>query len=177
MSTRDYYLRKAKRSGRDEDWSWDLAQVTNGFIYKQLQKLKASKATGLDGVPSRLLKDSAVTISAFLTHIVNLSITSQRIPHDWKHAKVIPLYKEGARDDIDNYRPISILPVVLKILQRAVQQQLVDYLESRVLFSRYQCRFRRKYLTQSAITFLGDSVRRNSWSVNRCYLHRLPYGI
>ena len=98
-----------------------LAQVTNSFIYKQLLLLKASKATGLDGIPSRLLKDSAVTITIFLTHIVNLSITTQRIPHDCKHAKVIPLYKVGARDEIDNCRPTSILPVVSKILERAVQ--------------------------------------------------------
>ena len=97
----------------------------------------------------------------FLTHIVNLSITSQRISHDWKHAEDIPLYKEGTRDDIDNYRPISILPVVSKILERAAQQQLVDYLESRGLFCRYQCGFLRKYSTQSAITFLRDSIRRN----------------
>ena len=68
-----------------------LARVTNSFIYKQLLQLKASKVTGLDGVPSRLLKDSAVTIRIFLTHIVNLSIRSQRIPHDWKPAKVTPL--------------------------------------------------------------------------------------
>ena len=90
-----------------------------------------------------------------------MSITCQRIPHDWKHAKVIPLYKEGARDENDNYRPISILPVVSKILERAVQQQLVDYLESHGLFSRYQSGFRHKYSTQSAITFLCDSIRRN----------------
>ena len=132
-----------------------LGQVTNGFIYKQLQTLKVSKATTLDGVPSRLLKDSALTINIFLTYIVNLSITSQRIPHDWKHAKVIPLYKEGARDNIDIYRPISILAVMSKILERAVQQQLVDYLELHNFFFRYQCGFCRKYLTQS------DSIRRN----------------
>ena len=61
---------------------------------------------------------------------------SQCIPHDWKHDKVIPLFKDGVRDDIDNYRPISILPVVSTILERAVQQQLVDHLESQNLFSR-----------------------------------------
>ena len=78
-----------------------------------------------------------------------------------EHAKVIPLFKDGVRDDIDNYHPISILPVVSKILERAVQQQLVDHLESHNLFSRYQCGFRRKYSTQSTITFLTDSIRRN----------------
>ena len=131
------------------------------FVPSLLTWHQSTKATGLDGLPSRLLKDSAVTISVLITHIINLSITTQCIPHVWKHAKAIPLFKDGVRDDIDNYRPISILPVVSKILERAVQQQLVDHLESHNHFSRYQCGFRRKHSTQSAITLLTDSIRRN----------------
>ena len=50
----------------------------------------------------RLRKDIAVTISVLITHVINLSITSQCIPHDWKHAKVIPLFNDGVRGDIDN---------------------------------------------------------------------------
>ena len=138
-----------------------LALVSNGFIHKQLAESKVSKATGLGGLPFRLLKVSVVTISVRFTHIANLLITTQCVPHDWKHTKVISLYKDGARDDIDNYRPISILSVVSKILERAVQQRLVDYLESRDLFSRYQCEFRRKYSAQTGITFLTDSIRRS----------------
>ena len=68
------------------------------FTNHELVQLKASKATGLDGLPFRLLKDSVVTTSVFLTHIVNLSITTQCIPYDWNHAKVIPLYKDSVRD-------------------------------------------------------------------------------
>ena len=87
-----------------------LGTSTNSFIYKQLLQLKASKATGLDGVSFGLLKDGAVTISVFLTRINYFSITSQHVPHDWKHAKVIPLYKEGARRH--RHCSVSILPVV-----------------------------------------------------------------
>ena len=99
-----------------------------------------------------------------ITHIVNLSIKiavgfSGLL--DWKHAKVVPLFKDGARDDMDNYRPISILPILLKILERAVQFQLVEILETYKLFSKFQCGFRRKHSTQSAITFFTDTIRRN----------------
>ena len=73
-----------------------LALVSNGFIRKQLAESKVSKATGLGGLPFRLLKVSAVTISVRFTHIANLSITTQCVPHDWKHTNVIPLYKDGA---------------------------------------------------------------------------------
>ena len=68
-----------------------LSPVSNGFMCKELKQLKTAKATGLDGVPARLLKDGALNISAPLTHIVNLSISTQRVPQDWKHAKVLPL--------------------------------------------------------------------------------------
>ena len=138
-----------------------LSDISNTFVFKQLSQLKASKATGLDGIPARLLKDSASFISPMITHIVNLSIKSQSVPQEWKHAKVVPLFKDGARDDMDNYRPISILPILSKILERAVQFQLVEFLETHKLFSKFQCGFRRNHSTQSAITFLTDTIRRN----------------
>ena len=56
-----------------------MAPVTNGFVCKQLLQLRATKATGLDGLPSRLLKDSAVPISVLITHVINLSITTQSV--------------------------------------------------------------------------------------------------
>ena len=51
------------------------------------------------------------------------------IPDDWKTAKVIPIFKSGTRTDPGNYRPISVLPALSKILERAVHSQLIDYLE------------------------------------------------
>lgn len=115
-----------------------MASFTNSWLsqrYQRQQVLVASR--------SGLLKVSVVTISVRFTHIANLLITTQCVPHDWKHTKVISLCKDGARDDIDNYRPISILSVVSKILERAVQQRLVVY------------------SAQTGITFLTDSIRRS----------------
>ena len=77
-----------------------LALVSNGFIHKQLAESKVSKATGLGGLSFRLLKVSVVTISERFTHIANLLITTQCVPYDWKHTKVISLYKDGARDEV-----------------------------------------------------------------------------
>ena len=140
---------------------FQLSAVSNGFVYKYLTQLKASKATGLDCIPARLLKDGAIYITASLTYIINLSISTQQFPQEWKHSKIIPLYKDGSREDMDNYRPISVLPVTSKILEKAVHQQLVDYLEKNTLLSDYQCGFRKKHSTQSAVTFLTDSIRKN----------------
>ena len=94
-----------------------------------------------------------------ITHIVNLALNKIAIGSSGleTYAKVVPLFK----DDMDNYCPIYILPILSKILERAVQFQLVEFLETHKLFSKLQCGFRSKHLTQSAITFFTDTVRRN----------------
>ena len=62
---------------------------------------------------------------------------------------------------MDNYQPISILPVVSKLLKKAVQSQLVNYLETNNLFPNCQHGFRRHHSNQSAITFFTDTIRKN----------------
>ena len=81
-----------------------------------------SKATGLDIIPERLLKDGAPIISERLTHIVNLSFLSGVVPDDWKTSKVGPLFKSGNRKVMDRYRPTSILPVISKVAEKVVYQ-------------------------------------------------------
>ena len=63
---------------------FSLKPVTAAFVHRQLRRLKTSKGTGLDGIPARLLKDAAPSISAPLTVIINLSISSAVLPEEWK---------------------------------------------------------------------------------------------
>ena len=98
--------------------SFSLSFVSRRFIREQLTSLKASKSTGLDGISSRFLKDGADVITDPVLHIVNLSISSEVVPSDFKMARVKPLFKKGSRLDVGNYRPVSILPVLSKILER-----------------------------------------------------------
>ena len=60
------------------------------------------KTTGLDGLSAQLLKDSAFVIADCVTHLINLPFTSGVVPSEWKHAKVVPLFKSGNKDDLDN---------------------------------------------------------------------------
>ena len=88
------------------------------FIKKHLKKLKRNKAAGLDDLPPGMLKDSCDYIAKPL---YPLSLTTSIVPSEWKKAKVIPLYKSGLVNAPENYRPISILPILSKLLERAVQ--------------------------------------------------------
>ena len=87
-------------------------------IIKYLLSLNVSKSTGLDGLSARFLKDGAGQISSALAHIINLSLYSGRIPDDMKTARVVPLYKKNSKSEPGNYRPVSILTVVSKILEK-----------------------------------------------------------
>ena len=73
---------------------------------------------------ARLLKDAAPVIAKPITlYLVNLNISSALILAEWKDVRVTPSFKSGARKDVNNYRPISVLPLVSKIMERAIQVQ------------------------------------------------------
>ena len=134
--------------------------VSKLFVEKQLSTLKRNKATGADGIPPKLLKDAASGISAPLSFIINLSLRTSSIPTDWKLAKVVPLHKKGDSSLQSNYRPISVLSVCSKILERAVHHQLIDFLEKEQLFSNNQYGYRKHRSTEHATIFLTDNIRK-----------------
>ena len=105
-----------------------LATVSTDEVFKRLSALQPHKATGLDKIPSKFLKDSAASIAPIITHIVNLSIKQGRVPQDFKIAKVTPLYKKGSKLDPGNYRPISILSSISKVMEKIVYEQVEKYL-------------------------------------------------
>ena len=126
--------------------SFVLQPVSQNFIFKQLKDLKVKKATGLDGISARFLKDGASVIAA-----TNVSLSTGIVPCDWKMARVVPLYKSGGHESMDNYRPISILPVMSKIMEKAVNVQLQRYLQRFDLLSPFQAGFRQHHSTESAV--------------------------
>ena len=138
-----------------------FSEVRPGDVITILKNLKPSKAAGHDNIPPRLIKDGAEELTAPITYLANLSLQSSLFPTSEKIAKITPVYKSSDRSLLDNYRPISILPVFSKVLERIVYNQLSDYLESNDLFSPYQFGFRRGRPTQHAVTYLTDKIREN----------------
>ncbi len=110
-----------------------------------------NKSTGLDGIPARFLKDAAEVVARPLTHIINLSIRTQIFPDKMKMAKVKPLYKKKSRLQAGNYRPVSVLSVPSKILEKAVFKQLNGYLTANDLLYYFQSGFRGKYSTDTCL--------------------------
>ena len=108
--------------------SFELRTVSHSFVLQQICALKRNKAIGLDRISARLLKCASRTITPSITKLLNLSIATNEFPNIWKCAKVTALFKAGNRTSPSDYRPISILPTLSKILERAVHYQFYQYL-------------------------------------------------
>ena len=100
--------------------------ITN--VYQSLSRLSSKKATGIDKISCKILKIAATAIADPLTYICNQAITLSSFPNEWKMARAIPLYKSGHRNTPGNYRSISILPTISKIMERILYDQLYTYL-------------------------------------------------
>ena len=135
--------------------------VTNAEVEKVIKSIKRSKATGIDDLPPGLIKDAASVISVPLSHIINLSLETGNFPQEWKVAKISPLLKSGSTTNFDNYRPISILSLVSKVIEKIVHKQFMKFLDENKLLSTRQFGFREKMSTELAATLLLDDVRKN----------------
>ena len=136
--------------------------VKESEILKELRNLKQRKESGLDNFTPGLLKDAALVLTNPLTFIINLSLETGVVPSEWKVAKVIPLYKSGSQAEIDNYRPISILPTLSKILEKIVYKQLMAHLARHNLRFEYQFGFRPNRSTELAVTYFTDFIRKEA---------------
>lgn len=134
--------------------------VSENEVFKHLKKLNRKCAVGLDEIPSLFLKDIAPVIAKPLTHIINCSLLSGVVPDEFKQARVVPIYKSGSRKNFDNYRPISILPAISKVLEKCVHSQIMDHLESNNLLSQNQFGFRKHPSTDLATVWFSDQLRR-----------------
>ena len=132
--------------------------LTNlSFIRTFLTNLNVNKSTGLDKIGPRILKLSANVLAPSLLYIVNKSLITGEFPCLWKEAKIKPLFKSGAKDDKNNYRPISIHPTVSKLIEKWVENKFSEYLNEYDLLHQSQSGFRSNHSTESAIVRMIDS--------------------
>ena len=137
---------------------FQLKQTTEDIVLKLLKNIDISKAAGVDNLPGRFLKDGAVILAKPVTEICNLSIKSKIFPDPCKLAKLKPIFKKGSRMDPSNYRPISLLPLISKIFEKIVHDQMIDYLAQYNILYKYQSCFRANHLTDLCLSYLNDKI-------------------
>ena len=150
-------LRNFCKSKLSENTTFSISPIEKEKVLKLLSTMDSSKATGTDNIGPRLLKVAAPYISNDITHICNQSIRKSTFPRKWKEAKISPLHKNGPHDDVNNYRPISILPVLSKVLEKHVHDCLSAYLNEHNLLHKTQSGFRSQHSCETALVHMIDS--------------------
>ena len=131
-----------------------LTPTTPGDIIAIISSFKSKASSGHDGVAYTLVKDLKHALSFPLSVRINNSLTMGLVPNIAKLAKIIPIYKAKDKKNISNYRPISILPVISKILEKVVHKHLYTFLEKNKVLYASQCGFRKNRSTVYDITEL-----------------------
>ena len=115
--------------------SFEFECVGVSEVEKVMQNLASKNSSGHDGISARFLKKILSIITPPLTHIVNQSLCTGIFPDRLKIAKVVPLSKKGDQHLLDNHRPISLLPVICKVFDKIVYNQLFKYFTDNIFFT------------------------------------------
>ncbi len=159
IDTSDYNFETYITNTKSEFSAFQPVTVSN--VCRLLDGISNNKATGIDKISCKIFKLAAPAISDSLILIFNQAITLSTFPDEWKMARVIPLHKSGQRNIPGNYRPISVLPAISKIMERILYDQLYNYLTKFELLSDSQFGFRKFHSTATALL---DCT--NDWYVN-----------
>ena len=122
------------------------------------KSLKRNKAAGFDDLSSNIIIDAYDSLKNILFHIFKVSIKQGIFPDRLKIAKVTPIFKSGAKDNVSNYRPISILPVFSKVLERIMYNRVYNHLDCKGLLYEKQFSFQRNNSTEHAILKLTRDI-------------------
>ena len=118
--------------------------ITPDTVRDKLCKLHLNKACGADGFHVNILKN-VPDLDVPFSMLFNSSLREGIIPQDWKDANIIPLFKKGSRLSPNSYRPVSLTSQVVKIIERIIYDQLMEFIEVNNIISCHQHGFRKKY--------------------------------
>jgi len=140
------------------DKSFSFKSTTEKVVLKFLQDIEPSKSPGIDNVNGKFLKDGSSLLANPITKLFNLSIKLSKFPELCKIAKLKPLHKKGNRLKPENYRPISLLPLISKIFEKIIHKQTQLYLDENNILYKFQSGFRKNYSTDTNLVYLNDKI-------------------
>lgn len=141
--------------------SFVLLETDVAEVNRTVLSLKNTASSGWDGISAVFVKRYIGFLGVPITHICNLCLSLGVFPGLLKRSIVIPVFKSGDRGSITNYRPISLLPTLAKILEKIINHRLTGFLEKNTLLSNNQYGFRQKISTVDAIDSLVSYIADN----------------
>jgi hypothetical protein len=140
--------------------SLDLGLTSPATVSQTIRNFESKTSLDINGLSTKLLKYIANEISIPLSHIFNLSIRQGIFPDKVKISRTVPIFKSGNNELCDNYRPISLLSSLSKILEKHIAIQLTNHLELNNLLYEHQYVFQRHKSTEHNLTHLTNYVYR-----------------
>ena len=153
-STWSYFGERVENS--IEDILTDVDEVID--LCKNIEVFKSS---GFDDISSRICKDAFMVIPNQMAYLFNVSLETGIFPQAWKAAKVVPLFKGGDRESRNNYRPVSLLPLPGKLLEKIVHKRITEFFDANQFLIKEQGGFRKGFSTVSTIADLTDDLFSN----------------
>ncbi len=151
VNTFDSYLTN------QQELTFSMPPVTSEEIINTVSQLRDS-SPGYDGIPMKLLRVLMPSLCPVILYLCNMSFSTGIFPKHLKIAKVLPLYKSGDGKLFKNHRPISVLPVISKILEKIMYNRLSEFCKSNNIISDAQYGFRRGKSTETALTTFSNDV-------------------
>ena len=127
-------------------------------VIKLSKEIDITKSSAIENVSSRIIKDAFLAIPVKVCQLFNASIAQGVFPSEWKYATIVPLQKEGDRANITNLRPVSLLPLPGKILEKIVHDRVMQYLELNELLDERQGGFRSRHSTVDTACHFTDDI-------------------
>ena len=142
-------------------FNFDFNEISEEEVRQALSNLNINKATGPDGISAKLLKLTAPAICHNICELFNASLITATVPTEWKTARIIPVPKSSKAASVNDFRPISILPVMAKVFESLVYSQVSKFVDQYSILHSSQSGFRPHHSTQDVLlVFTVDDWRR-----------------
>ena len=132
--------------------------VNENGVIKLLKNPKPFTASGPDGIPTMLLKQTAVEIAPAVTLLFQTSLDQGKVPSQWKKANIVPLFKKGSRSEAANYRPISLTSVLCKLCEHIIHCAVMQHLTNNNILSDAQFGSRKHRSCKTQLICMMDNL-------------------
>ena len=152
-------LRSYISSLKEKSNSFKFRLVTPAEVSKCIKTLRNDCSTGYDNIPVSFIKPVAEYLESPLTFIINNFIVTSTFPGIWKIARISPIPKIVNPSQLKDYRPISILPILSKIYEKLVLQQMTEFIEKQLIYHKHQSGYRKNHSTTTLLMKLYDDIK------------------
>ena len=130
--------------------------ITESDVYQGLISLNPVKAMGIDGIGPKILKHCALALFKPIHYLFVLSITKHCLPTEWRFHLIAPVYKSGDKSSVKSYRPISLLCIISKVLEKIIYNKIIPFVSNSISSSQFG--FRKNHSTMQQLLFFLESI-------------------